>query len=99
MRALKVFNIVMGVVLVAGFTLVLAVIAARLAHRGPAGQGTAPFAGGSIDFPAGARIEAMTASSDRLVVAVVLPDGTRRLLFIDMATGKGLGTIELHSAR
>ena len=98
MRALKIFNIVMGVVLVAGFTLVLAVIAARLAHRGPAGQGTAPFAGGSIDFPAGARIEAMTASPDRLVLAIALPDGTRHLLFIDMATGRRLGTIELRSA-
>ena len=38
----------------------------------------------------------MTAGPDRLVLALVLPDGGRQLVVIDLATGARLGTIELH---
>lgn len=99
MRALKVFNIVMAVVLVAGFAVVIAVIASRMSQRGrPAGE-PRPFAGGTIELPRGARIEAMTAAADRLILDVVLPDGSRELLLIDLATGARLGAIELRSPR
>ncbi|MGH7059568.1 MAG: DUF6476 family protein [Stellaceae bacterium] len=99
MRALKVFNIVMAVVLVAGFAIVIAVIAARLSQRGRPAGGPRSFAGGTIELPRGARIEAMTAAADRLVLDVVLPDGNRELLFVDLATGVRLGAIELRPPR
>jgi hypothetical protein len=49
-----------------------------------------------IDIPRGARIEAMTAGSDRLILALELPDGGTQLVVIDLANGMRLGTIELH---
>lgn len=99
MRALKVFNIVMGIVLVLGFAVVIAVIGARLSQRGRPAGGTRPIVNGSVDFPRGARIETMTAAADRLILDVVLPDGNRELLFIDSTTGARLGAIELRTAR
>lgn len=99
MRALKVFNIVMGVVLVLGFAVVIAVIAARLSQRGRPAAGPRPIVNGAVDFPRGARIEAMTTAADRLILDVVLSDGNRELLFIDLATGARLGAIELRAPR
>jgi hypothetical protein len=99
MRALKIFNIVMGVVIVLGFTVVIAVIAARLSQRGRSVGAPRPIANGAVDFPRGARIEAMTAAADRVILDVVLPDGNRELLFIDLTTGARLGAIELRTVR
>jgi hypothetical protein len=41
----------------------------------------------------------MTAAPNRLILDLALPDGERRLLVIDLATGARLGTIELRSAQ
>jgi len=96
MRALNIFVWVMGVVIVVGFGVVAAVIAGRLAHREAAG-GAQRFAAAPIAIPTGTRIEAMTASADRLVLDLVLPDGGRDILVLDLATGTRLGTIELRT--
>jgi hypothetical protein len=40
----------------------------------------------------------MSTGSDRLVIDLVLPDGNRRLVIIDLATGRLLGTIPLPTA-
>jgi hypothetical protein len=96
MRALNIFVWVMGVVIVVGFGVVAAVIAGRLSHRETAG-GARPFAAAPIAIPPGARIEAMTASADRLVVDLARPDGGRDILVFDLATGTRLGTIELRT--
>ena len=40
----------------------------------------------------------MTAGSDRLIIDLLLADGTRQLLVIDLATGQRLGTIPLRTA-
>jgi hypothetical protein len=66
--------------------------------RGGAGTSSPPFAAAPIEFPAGARIETMSTGSDRLVIDLVLPDGNRRLVIIDLATGRLLGTIPLPTA-
>ena len=97
MRALKVLVIVMGVMLVGGFAVLLAVIAGRVS-RAPAPIAARTFAPPPIEIPRGARIEAMTAGSDRLVLGLVLPEGSRQLLVLDLATGARLGIIELHPA-
>jgi hypothetical protein len=97
MRALKILVVVMGVMLVVGFAALVAVIAGRISRGGPATTVARGFASTPIEIPRGARIEAMTAGPDRLILALVLPEGGRQLLVIDLASGARLGTIELHS--
>ena len=94
MRGLKILVIVMAVMLLAGFATLIVVIAGRLSHRGP----PQPFAAAPIELPAGARIETMGVGSDRFVLDIVLPDGTRQLMIIDPATGRLLGAIPLRIA-
>ena len=98
MRALKIAVIVMGVMLVVGTVVLIGAISARVSHK-PAEPATKPgFVTQPIDLPPGARIEAMTAGSDRLIIDLLLPEGTRQLLVIDLATGQRLGTIPLRTA-
>jgi len=94
-RGLKILVVVMGVMLVAGITILVVAIAARVSQTRPA---VMPFAAPPLDLPAGARIETIGVGSDRLVVDIVLPDGNRQLLVIDLATGRRLGVIPLHAA-
>ena len=95
MRALKILVIVMGVMILAGVTTLVVVIAGRLSRGGPV---TAPFVVAPIELPAGARIETMSIGGDRLVLDIVLPDGNRRLMIIDPASGHLLGAIPLRTA-
>jgi hypothetical protein len=39
----------------------------------------------------------MSVGSERLVLEIVLPDGDRRLVIIDLATGRQLGAIPLRA--
>jgi Family of unknown function (DUF6476) len=98
MRALKILVVVMGVMLVGGFATLIAVIGGRMSRSGSAPATARSFAASAIDIPHGARIEAMTAGPDRLVLALALPEGLRQLVIIDLATGARLGTIELRVA-
>jgi hypothetical protein len=80
--------------LIGGFAVLIAVVAGRLSQRG-----APPSFASAIDIPHGARIEAMAAAgTDRLVLDVVLPEGRRQLLVIDLTTGARLGTVELRAA-
>jgi hypothetical protein len=88
----------MSVMLVVGFTALVVLVAYRVSHRPPAARGAQPFAAPAIEMPRGARIEAMTTTSDRLVLDLALPDGGRRILILDLATGARRGTIELRPA-
>jgi hypothetical protein len=95
MRALTVLVIVMGVLIVVTTGVVIAVIAGRLSHH----MGEAPaVASGAVSIPKGARVEAMTATGDRLVLDLLLADGSRQLLVIDLAHGRELGAIALRPA-
>jgi Family of unknown function (DUF6476) len=97
MRALKILVVVMGIMLIGGFAALIVVIAGR-ASRGPSIPAPHNLAGAKIEIPRGARVEAMTAAADRLILALVLPEGDRQLVVIDLAKGTRLGTIELHPA-
>ncbi|MBO0736230.1 MAG: hypothetical protein J2P48_06640 [Alphaproteobacteria bacterium] len=99
MRALKILVVVMGIMLVVGFAALVGVIAGRVSRSGPAASAARAFTAPPIDIPRGARIEAMTVGTDRLVLALALPEGGRQLLFIDLATGTRLGAIELQAPR
>jgi hypothetical protein len=94
MRALKILVIVMGVMLIGGFALLVAVIAGRLSHGSSVPHS---FAATAIDIPRDARIGAMTVGTDRLVLELVLPEGGRQLVVVDLGTGARLGTIELRA--
>jgi Family of unknown function (DUF6476) len=92
MRALKILVLVMGVMLVVGFAVLVAAIAGRVSHSGSRPRAFVPTV---IDIPRDAKIEAMTAATDRLILDLLLPEGRRQLLLIDLTTGAHLGTIEL----
>jgi len=95
MRALKILVVVMGVMIVAGVAVLAATIAGRLSKGSvPVQAFTAP----PIDIPAGSRIETISTGPDRLVIDLMLGDGTRQLVVIDLASGKRLGTIPLRPA-
>ena len=95
MRGLKIAVIVMGIMLVVGVIVLVAAIAARVSHKPAEPASRAEFSAPPIDLPAGSRIEAMTVGPDRLVIDVLLADGTRQLLILDLSTGRRLGTIPL----
>jgi len=88
----------MGVMLVAGIAILIGAIAGRVSRSGTALTSSSPFAAPPIDLPQGARVETMAVGPERLVVDIVLPDGTRQLLILDVATGRRLGTIPLRTA-
>ena len=98
LRALKILVVVMAVILIAGVIALIATIAVRLSRHEPVAAGSAPFAAGPIELPAGARIESMATGSDRAVLAILLSDGNRQLVIIDLASGRLLGTIPLRPA-
>jgi uncharacterized protein DUF6476 len=97
-RALKILVVVMGVMLVGGFAALVAVIAGRVAHRGTAAAPAALAPAAPVDLPAGARVESLGVGADRLAVAIVLPDGARQILIIDLSTGRALAAIPLGAA-
>ena len=103
MRALKILVVVMGIMLVGGFVTLIAVIANRVAQRqaevATAPVTTAPFTADPVELPAGARIETIAVGPDRLAVNIVLPDGNRELVIIDLASGRRLGGIPLRFAQ
>jgi hypothetical protein len=94
LRALKIAVVVMGIMLIGGFATLVAVIAGRLS-RGP----TTPSASAAapLELPAGARIETIGVGADRLAMAVLLPDGSRELVIVDIASGRRLGKIPLRT--
>lgn len=98
MRALKVLVAVMGVMIVAGVATLVVVIAGRVSGGGRGTASSQSFTAAPLELPKGARMEMMSAGGDRLVIDLVLPDGNRQLVIIDLATGRSLGTIPLRTA-
>ena len=97
-RGLKIAVVLMGVLLAVGGVVLIGAIATRVSHRPAESEPRPAFVAQPIDLPAGAHIEAMTAGTDRLVVELLLADGTRQLLILDLATGRRLGTVPLRAA-
>lgn len=110
MQALKALVIVLGVMIVAGIAVIGVTIYHRATNlvnspvpgstepavRTGFGPGFGPgFGRVALDLPPGSRVVEMTAEGDRLILRLRLADGGRRILILDMATGKRLGTFEL----
>lgn len=49
----------------------------------------------TLNLPPGARVADFTASGDRLVLRLIMPDQEQRLMIVDLATGKAIGTVTL----
>ena len=98
MAALKTLVVVMGIMLVVGFAALIVVIAGRVSHKTASPGSAQPYTAAPIEIPLGARIEAMSTGADRLVLDLLLPDGSRELAVIDLASGRRLGTIPLRAA-
>ena len=95
MRSLRILVAAMGVMLIGGFALLVAVVVGRLSHGGSFPRS---FPATAIDIPRGARIGAMTTGTDRLVLELVMPEGGHQLVVVDLATGTRLGTIDLRAS-
>jgi Family of unknown function (DUF6476) len=99
LRALKAVVVAMGIMLVAAFAALIFVIAGRMSHRGSGETAGHPFSTSAVAIPRGARVEAMTTAENRLILDLVLPDGERQLVVLDLGSGARIGTIELHPAQ
>jgi hypothetical protein len=96
-RALTLSVVVMGAMIVAGFALLAAKIAGRVAHPAARPVVAQPIAAAPIELPKGAHIAAIGTGADRVVVDVALADGGQELLIIDLATGRRLVTVPLRT--
>jgi hypothetical protein len=90
MRALTTLVAVMAVLIVIATAAVVVGIAEKFGARH-----TGAVAGATIAVPRGARLEAVTSSDNRLILALLLADGSRQLLVIDLKAGRKLATIVL----
>lgn len=112
MQALKALVIFMGVLIVAGTTVVFVTIYQRLtadSGEGEAAAGAEPgvlapahlpaFGAKNIALPPGSEVEDMAAADGRLVLRLRLGDGGRRILVLDLGDGAVLGTIDLEPAQ
>jgi hypothetical protein len=104
MRGLKTLVIVLGVLLVGGMVTLIAAVVWRGSHPVVSDSAPARLAGtagkpfeSTLDLPAGAAIAAIQAAGDRLVLTIVLPEGRRQLVILDIRSGARLGTIELQA--
>jgi hypothetical protein len=88
MRMLKVAVVAMGVLIIAGVTLLVVVIVERASA--PAG---APMSR-VLDEPVGTRIVAMSAASDRLALQLQ-GGGPDRVVVLDMRSGREVGRAAL----
>jgi hypothetical protein len=99
MRALKVLVVVMGVLLVAGFAVVVATIMSRVSPRPAPATAAAtrlvPFGTTTVTLPADSLVLETQGVGDRLVLRVELADGSEMLVVLDAATGTELGRIKL----
>ena len=100
MRALKVLVVVLGVLLVVGFTVVTITIMRRIGERpAPAAPEAAahlaPFGTTGVTLPGDALVMEVQGAGDRILLWLDLADGSQMLLVLDAATGTELGRIRL----
>ncbi len=68
--------------------------------EGESSEGEAPrgFDRARLELPEGSRVVEMVTEDERLVLRLRLSDSSERLLFIDMGSGKVIGTLDLGHA-
>jgi hypothetical protein len=111
MQALKALVIFMGILIVIGIGVVIVTIYQRLGARfaveeaapkaelaRPAHVAAPAFGAKDVALPAGAVVEEMATSGERLILRLRLEGGGRQILVLDLADGKVLGTLNLETA-
>ena len=100
MTGLKILIAAMTVLLVGGFGMLAGglVMQAKRPDAGTAGAAAGGFGAAELTLPPGARVVETTASGDRVVLRVALPDGEERLHVLDIASGRVVGTIAIKRA-
>jgi hypothetical protein len=96
MRSLKILVVALGILLLGGTAVLVAVVVERIAHRPAA----AAVSRGPLRtlLPEGARILGSELAGDRLLVRLALADGSEALALFDARTGAELAVIEQRAA-
>ena len=94
MRALKAAIVIMGVMIIAGTALLVALIIRRASHPAPTAAATAPTGQATLHQPQGTRIISLAATPTGLAVALQ-GGGPDRILILDPTTLRPTATITL----
>jgi Family of unknown function (DUF6476) len=99
MRTLIALTVFMGILIVVGLAVVIGTIVHRVAAPKPAlsPAGAAAPGHAALALPPGARLGAMTAVGDRLVLQITTEDSRSSLITLDPMTGTVLETIDFVS--
>ena len=89
MAALKALVVILGLLIVLGTGLIVYTLAT--------GPRTAGFGTAGIPVPAGATVAGMVGLGDRLALHVTQPGAPDRILIVDIARGRLLGTLTLEA--
>lgn len=92
MRMLKGLVILMSLLLVGGVALLGYGLSSRV---GRSSGGDGAFGTVGLDLPPGSSVEQMAVADGRVVLRLAGPDGQQRLVMLDPATGRHLGTVLL----
>jgi hypothetical protein len=95
MRGLRALVIVMGIMILIGFTVVVATIAHRLKEGDT--EPVAATGHAVLTLPDGAKVEDMAATGARLTLRILLPGGKEALYVIEPSTGRLVETIALET--
>ena len=98
-QALKFLVIFMGVLIFAGLAVIALTLVTKVDDEGAGGDmetaADSGFGTVTAGLPPGSRVVDMETAGDRLVLNVRLPDGTERILVLDLATGRITGTVHV----
>jgi len=100
MQALKALVIVMGVLIIAGVTVVVVTIYNRMRASAPgsgaaAGNELPSFDRATVPVPAGCRVAGLEPAGDRLLLQLAGVAGCEQILVIDLRSGRLLGRLDL----
>ena len=90
---LKTLVIGMGLLIVAGFAVVVVELGRRMSTLSGARPPAAAFSE-RVALPPGARVVAISATADRIVAQVEVPGGPTMAYMVDPRSGALLGTVE-----
>jgi hypothetical protein len=98
MQALKALVIFLGVLILAGVTVVAVTVYKRatvkLGEPAAASQPAQAFGKKQVPLPDGAHLEEVTSSGGRIILTLRLADGTPRILVLDLKSGDELGQFD-----
>ena len=103
-RALKALVIFLGVLIVGGVVVIGLTIYQRAtapdgtqtAHAdAPAAVSPSGFGSRRIGLPQGADVVEAVAAGERLILVIALPEGSQRVIVLDLTSGAELGRIDL----